>query len=437
MQVQKTQLTDTTIKLGISGDEARLLSIKKHVLGELKDKVKLPGFRSGKVPEELVEKNLDPAVLQNEFLDHALNTLYGEALDQEGVRPVSQPQVEIKKFVPFTTLEFDAELEVIGDVVLPDYTKISVPRKKIDVSAQDVDEVVENLRLRMAEKKPVDRAARAKDEVWIDFVGRDAKTDEPIKGGDGKDYPLALGSNTFIPGFEDNLIGVKAGEEREFTLEFPKDYGVKALAGRKAIFKVTTTKINEVILPKIDDGFAAQAGPFKSLAELKADIKSQIQSERDYQNQREYESDLLSAIADKTKAAIPKSLVEDELDRVEREERQNLTYRGQTWEEHLASEGVTAEEHRNNNRAGAELRVKVGLILAEIADDLKVQITPEEVDTQIVLLKGEYQDPAMQAELDKRENRRDIASRMLTEKTIAQLIEVSEKTAKTTKTAKK
>lgn len=434
MQVTKSQLTDTTIKLVISGDESTLQAVKAQVLDKLKPQVKVPGFRAGKVPAELVEKNIDQASLQNEFLDAALNRLYGEALEQERIRPVSQPKVTIKKFVPYTTLEFDAEVEAVGEVKLPDYTKISVPKKKVSVDAKDIDGVIDNLRLRMAEKKPVERAAKDKDELWIDFEGRDAKTNEPINGGDGKDYPLVLGSNTFIPGFEENLVGAKPGEEREFTLSFPKDYGVKTLQGRKVTFKVTTTKVNEVVLPKVDDEFAAKAGPFKSAQELKDDVRKQLESERNYQNDREFESDLLSAISDKTELAVPASLVDDELDRVEREERQNLAYRGQTWDEHLAAEGVTAEQHRDNNRQGAELRVKAGLILAEIAEKEKIQITPEELNIRITLLKGQYQDEAMQAELDKPENRREIASRLLTEKTIAKLSDYAAK-AKPAKTA--
>lgn len=437
MQAQKTQLTDTTIKIAITGDTDKLQSIKQHVLKEIKNKVKLPGFREGKVPLELVEKNADPATLQNEFLDHALNTLYADALEELRIRPASQPKVSLTKFVPFTTLEFEAELEVIGDVELPDYTKITVPKKSVSVDDKDIDEVVENLRLRMSEKQPVDRAAKDKDEIWIDFVGRDAKTDEPIKGGDGTDYPLVLGSNTFIPGFEANLVGVKPGEEREFTIDFPKDYGVKALQGRKATFKVTTTKVNEVVLPKVDDDFAAKAGPFKSAKELREDIRKQLESERNYQNDRDWESDLLSAISDKTKVAIPDSLIDSELDRVEQEERQNIAYRGQTWQEHLAAEGVTDEEHRAKNRPGAELRVKAGLILAEIAEKEDIKVTQEEFDIRLQLLKGQYQDAAMQAELDKPENRREIASRMLTEKTIARLSEYSAKASKPAKSASK
>jgi trigger factor len=230
-----------------------------------------------------------------------------------------------------------------------------------------------------------------------------------------------LGSDSFIPGFEDNLIGVKAGEEKTFTLAFPKDYGVKALQSRKVTFKVTVTKVNELAKPKIDDAFAAKVGPFKSLAELKADIKKQVTIERGTESERAYENELIEKIVEQSKVPLPQSIVGEEIERLETEERQNLVYRGQTWQEHLAEEGVTETEHREQKRPQAENRVKAGLVLSEIAEREKITVTPEELEIRIQLLKGQYQDKQMQIELDEPENRRDILSRMVTEKTIDKL----------------
>jgi len=432
MQVHKTQTSPTTVKLTITADTGLLDEVHTRVLKRLARNVRIQGFRPGKAPLSLVEKNINQNTLQQEFIDDALNRMYSQALVEEKIRPVAQPNVTVKKFVPFTTLEFEAEVESIGDVKLPDYTKIKLEKKKVEVGAKDVDDVIENLRVRLSEKKDVDRAAKDGDEVWIDFMGRDAKTDESIKGGDGKDYPLVLGSNTFIPGFEPNLVGVKPGEDKEFTLTFPKDYGVQALQGRKVTFKVHVKKVQEVTKPKVDDEFAAKVGPFKTAAELKSDIKKQVTAEREQQNDRDYESELLSKIAEKADVAVPKALVDEEIMRLEREERQNIAYRGQTWQEHLDEEGVSEEEHREKNRAGAEMRVKAGLVLAEIAEKEQVEVSPEELKTRIQLLKGQYTDPAMQAELDKPENQREIASRIMSEKTIDKLVNLAQ-----TKPAKK
>lgn len=418
MQITKSQTSPTTTKLAIVADQELLEQVRTQVLQRLARSVRLQGFRQGKAPLGLVEKSVDQNQYQQEFLDSALNRMYGDALAQENIRPVAQPKVEIKKFVPFTTLEFEAEVESIGKVTLPDYKKIKLARKPVVVTEKDVDAVLDNLRIRMAERNDVDRASKDGDEVWIDFEGRDAKTDEPIKGGDGKDYPLVLGSNTFIPGFEPNLVGMKAGEDKEFTLTFPKDYGVKALQGRKVTFMATVKKVQEVVEPKIDDDFAAKVGPFTSAKELKADIRKQVEAERQQQMDREYESDLLTKIAETSDVAVPKSLVDEELERLEREERQNVAYRGQTWQEHLDEEGVTEEDHREKNRPGAEMRVRAGLVLAEIAEREHIDVTRDELDMRLQLLMGQYQDPAMQAELDKPENRREIASRLMSEKTI-------------------
>lgn len=436
MQVHKSQVTPTTVKLTIEADQGLLEDVRTEVLRRLSKSVKLQGFRPGKAPLTLVEKNINPATYQQEFLDAALNRMYSRALQEQKVRPVAQPNVSVKKFVPFTTLEFEAEVEAIGDVKLPDYRKITLKKKPVTVTDEDVDNVLENLRTRMAEKKDVERASRDGDQVWIDFEGCDATSGEPIQGGDGKDYPLLLGSNTFIPGFEPNLIGLKAGDDKEFTLTFPKDYGVKTLSGKKVTFKTTVKKVQEVVKPEIDDAFAAKSGPFKSAAELKADIRKQVTLEREQQNDREYESDLLAKITEKADVAVPKALVDEEITRLERDERQNVAYRGQTWKEHLEAEGVTEEEHREKNREGAELRVRAGLVLAEIAEKEGVDVTREELQNRISALKTQYQDPAMQAELDKPENQRDIASRIMSEKTLAILVDSASNTQKSSTKSK-
>jgi trigger factor len=428
MQVQKKQLSDTKIQLSVTADDALLERSKKEVLEELnRSQVKIQGFRKGKAPLSLIEKSVDPAVLQSEFLDVAVNKLYSATVNKEKVRPVSQPEVVIKKFVPFTTLEVTFDVEVIGEIKLPEYSKIKLQKKPVTITEKDVDEVIDALRVRSANKKEVDRPAKEGDEVVIDFAGTDAKSKEPINGADGKDYPLIIGSNTFIPGFEGNLVGVKPGEEKSFDLTFPKDYGVSALQNRKVTFKSTVKKVNEIEKPKVDDAFAATVGPFKSLEELRTDINKQIQIDREQQTTREHEDELISKITEQSKVAIPKALVDDEIDRIESEERQNLMYRGQTWQEHLKDEGVTAEEHREQKREAAEKRVKAGLVLSEIADREKIGVAPEELEVRIQMLKGQYQDKAMQAELDKPSNRREIAARMATEKTIQKLTEYASK----------
>ncbi|MGH7241379.1 MAG: trigger factor, partial [Candidatus Saccharimonadales bacterium] len=216
MQITKDQPSPTNVKLTINADASDMAEVKEAVLLQLARTVKVPGFRAGKAPLHVVEKNVSQEALQTEFLDTIVNKLYVDAIAQQSLRPVNRPDVSITKFVPFTTLEVVAEVEVIGAIKLPDYKKIKLAKPEVKVTAKDVDEILDNLANRAAEKKDVERAAKSGDEATIDFTGVDAKTKEAIAGADGKDYPLVLGSNSFIPGFEDEVVGLKAGETKTF-----------------------------------------------------------------------------------------------------------------------------------------------------------------------------------------------------------------------------
>ena len=420
MKVTTTNLSPTKLKLAVEAVEADLLPIKKHVLKHFATSVKIPGFRQGAAPEALVEKHVEQRALMDEFLEHAINDVYRKVIDGEKLRPVGQPQVSVKKFVPYTLLGFEAEQEVIGQIKLPNYKAITLVKPKVEVTASEVSDVLKNMQSRMAEKSEVARAIKNGDEAVIDFAGSDLKG-EPIAGAEGKDYPLIIGSGSFIPGFEGELVGLKVGDAKEFKITFPADYQAKELQAKKVNFKVDIKKVSEVIEPKLDDSFASKSGPFKTLAELKADIKKQLLAEKQWQSERDYEGQLVKKIADKSSVAIPGSLIDEQVQRSEDEEKRNLAYRGQTWEEHLKDEGVTEAQHRERNRPEAEERVKASLVLSEISEQEKVDVTPAELEERINILKEQYTDPTMREELDKPENRQDIAARILTEKTLAKL----------------
>lgn len=410
----------------VTATESELTPIKQAVIAKLAPQLKIPGFRSGNVPVSMAEKHLDANALQNQVLEEAVTKLYGMALDQEELRPVDRPEISVKKFVPYTDLEFEAQLTVIGTLTLPDYTKITLKKPEVTVTDTDVNEVIDALRKRAADRLSVDRPAKTGDEVTIDFVGKDDK-DEPIKGADGTDYPLLIGSNAFIPGFEDNLIGLKPAEEKTFTIPFPKDYSVKALQGKKVTFGVTIKSVNEVVEPKADDEFASKVGPFKDLKELKKDIKERVLGERQQEADRAYENDLLKKIAEKTTVTLPDVLIDEQIDRIEQDEIQNLLYRGQTFEEHLKEEGVSHQEHRAQKRAAAEERVKIGLILSEIAEREKLTVTPQEFDMRLEMMRAQFNDAKAREELAKPAVQRDIIAQILTEKTLAKLVGYAKK----------
>jgi trigger factor len=418
MQTEYELLEPTKFKLTLTADSGELEAVKISVVKELSKNVKVPGFRAGKAPAKLVEQQLDQNNLQTEFLNQAVNQLYSQAVSEKRLRPIANPEITITKFVPFSTLEFTAESEAVGEIKLADYKKIKHSPKKAEVTAEEVTKVIDNLRERGAAKVEVKRSAKNGDEVTIDFKGTDAKTKEDIEGAAGQDYPLILGSKNFIPGFEEELIGLKAGDSKSFKISFPADYTATELQNRDVMFDVKATKIQELKPPKLDEAFASTLGPFKSVAELKADIKKELLAEKEQQNLRIFENEILEKIAKKTDIAIPDYLIDEETNRLEEEEKRDLTYRGQTWQEHLDAEGITEEEHRLRNRTAAATRVKAGLILGEIADKEQVKVSPDELKLRIQLLKGQYTDQAMQAELDKPDNQRDILSRMMTEKTL-------------------
>lgn len=426
MQVKVTNPSASEAVITVVADIKELGPIKEFALARFQGRVKLAGFREGKAPLDMIEKNIDTSALQTEFLEEAVSQLYRTAVEDKKIRVVSQPQINIKKFVPFSTLEFEATVPVIGDIVLADYKKVKVPKKAVSITAKDIEQVLGNLQKQMGEKKKVTREARDGDEVIIDFSGVDDKG-QPINGATGKDYPLTLGSNMFIPGFEKNLIGMKAGKSTTFALEFPKDYGVPALASKSVNFTVKVNKVQAIALPKLDDAFAAKAGPFKSLAALKADIKKQLELERQKEADKQHESDLVRAITAKSKVTVPKVLTDDQIDRMLTELRQNLAYRGQTIAEFLDLEAKTEEEYRESLRQIAEERVKASLVLAEVADKEKIEVQPEMLDIRIQALKSQYTDQKMLEELEKPEARQEISSRLLTEQTLDRLVMYNDK----------
>lgn len=425
MQITRKDNSTNKVTLTISGSQQDLALVKDHVLEHFRSRVNVPGFRSGKAPLNVIEKHADQNALHAEFIDEALNRLYQKAYIEERLRPVDNPKIKLTKFVPYSELEFEAEVDVLGPIKLGDYKKVKKQKTKVEVTTKDIDEVLDSLKQRSAERKEVERVAKNGDEVVIDFKGVNEKK-EPINGADGKNYPLMLGSNTFIPGFEDNVIGLKPGAEKTFTLTFPKDYGVRALANKKVVFTVKVKKVNELKEPKIDNEFAAKVGPFKTVAELKADIKKQLGVEKQNQADRKLENEIIQEVVAKSTVNLPDTLVDEQVEQLKTEIRQNLTYRGQTWQEMLDNEGVNEDEYiKKQLRPEAEQRVKTGLVLAEISIEEKLEVTPEELEVRMQILKGQYTDAAMQTELEKPEARRDIASRLLTEKTVQHLVKLA------------
>lgn len=424
MQTKRTQVNDTQIKLEIIVDEAMLVEAKEHAINKLAKNVKVPGFRAGKAPMAMIEKSLDPAVLQEEFLNDVLNQAYSQVIIDEKLQPIAQPKVEVTKFVPFSTVEFTAIIEQVTLKKLADYKKLTAKKTIEKVAPEKITEVIENMRQQMAQRKDVERAAKNDDQLWIDFDGKD-KDGKEIKGAKSTNYPIVLGSNTFIPGFEEHLMGMKAGDTKTFDITFPKDYGVKALQGKKATFDVVVVKVQEVIKPELDEEFVKKVSPeSKNLAELKKDIESQLAVEADSNAQRAYENALVAELVEKSDVVVPDELLQEQEQNVMRDLQQNLLYRGQTMQEYLDAIGMTEKEQKEKEiTPEAERRLKAGIILSEIAEKENLSVSAEEIDIRISVLKQRYaSDAQMQKELENPNNRREIGAQLLTEKTIAKIV---------------
>jgi trigger factor len=419
---------DTTRLLTISLDADDLAKIKVGTLAHMAQHVKVAGFRPGKVPANIAEKHIDPNQLNNELLEDAVNSAAVKVLEIEGIMPLDRPKVEVQKFVPASLLEFTAELEVIPEIKLGDYKKLKAEKSKSEVTAKDVTEVLENLQRQHATKQVAKRAAKNGDEVTIDFVGTDAAGKE-VEGASGQDYKLVLGSKSFIPGFEEGIVGAKAGDKLDLKLTFPKDYHHEPLKGAKVNFAVTVKEVQEVVLSELNDEFAAKVGPFKTLVDLKADIKRELTEQMKRELENKLKDSLVEQLVMASRVPVPEVLVGDQLAGIERDFTQDLMYRGQTLDQFLASKKLTKEEWQAGElRDAAVRRVQVGLALSELSKLEKIEVTQEELEARLKDMLSRYGDtPEIKKQLDTPEARRDLANRVLTEKTVSRLVELNTK----------
>lgn len=422
MKYTVKNLSDTKVQVSVTLGTEDLETAKQNALVKLAKEVRVAGFRKGKVPVKIAEKHVNPELLASELVERAINQGVVEAFTEAKLQPLDRPQVDVKSYDPEKQLEFTAEVETLPEVKLGDYKKLKATPEKVTVTAKEVDEVIERMRAGFAEKKDVERAAKEKDEVLIDFEGKDEKG-ELVKGAAGTDYPLTLGSGTFIPGFEEGLIGKKADEEFELPLTFPKDYHAKALAGAKVIFKVKVKSVKEVSLPKVDDEFAKKCGPFESVEQLKKDIKSELTAQKERTRDDKLKDDLARELIAVSTIPTPEILIEDQMRSIEQDTVQNLMYRGVTLDQYLEEQQLTRDEWKEKElKKSATERVKIGLALAELSKQEKITVSDEEVDARQNQMAQQYPDPNMQAQLKSPEARRDIGNRLMTEKTLDRLV---------------
>lgn len=428
MKTTVKNLSETKVELTISLGKKELDAARQVALTKLAKSIKIPGFRKGNVPASVAAKHVDAEMLDQQTLEDALSKAVAESYMNEDIQALDRPAVEIKKYVPGSELEFTAEAEVLPKVKLGDYKKLKAENKKITVTAKEVDEIIDRMRQGFAEKKEVKRAAKMGDEAKIDFVGK--KDGVAFDGGTGTDYDLTLGSNSFIPGFEEGIVGKKIGETFDLELEFPKEYHVADLKGKKVIFTTTLKNLKEIILPEVNDEFAKKAGPFKTVAELKDDIKRELTAQKEREAKENLKDDLVKQLVEVSDVPVPEILVKDQSDSIERDMTQNLMYQGLTLDQYLQNKGFENKEKwlESEVKEAATKRVQAGLVLSELSKVEKIEATSQELADHINLYKKQYaNNPQMVQQFDQPEAQRDIANRLLTEKTVDRLVELNVK----------
>lgn len=421
MKATLNKKTDTQATVTVQMDEAALAPIVKDIYDRLRKNVKAAGFRPGKAPNAIVDRELGTAAVQNEILEAATSHSYARAIREHELAAIAQPEVKLTKFVPYTELEFEATVELLPPIQLADYKHLKAKRPEVKVQDDEIDMVVDDLRKRVAKRQDADHAASMGDEVTIDFDGtRDGK---PVEGAKSQNYPLLLGSGSFIPGFEEELIGLRAGDEKGFVITFPKDYGAKELAGQKVHFAIKLHKVVEIKLPEVDDAFAAEVGPFKTVAEMRAAVSENVGGEKEREAARDYERALLAELQQATKMSVPEKLIEAQVERLRRELDDNLQQRGQSIEEYAAMQGTTPETIESEVGPEAKRRVELALILTEVAKAEKVSVDDDDIHAEIARLKTQYPDPEMQRELDRPETHDEIYNQLMATRTIAKIQE--------------
>ena len=422
MKTKLKNISDVKVELTISLGAEELKAAEQVTLTKLAKEVKIEGFRKGKAPLEMVAAQVDPNLLSQETLENALSKSVAEAFLKEKVQAINRPEVDVKKFIPGTELEFTATTEIMPKVELGDYKKLGVKKEAVKVSKKEVKETIDRILKNFAEKKKVEREAKNGDEVIIDFLGK--KDGVAFDGGKAEKFPLELGSKSFIPGFEEGLVGKKAGNELSLDLEFPKDYHAKDLAGAKVVFEVKIHEVRENVEPEINEEFLSKLGDFKTKEEFEKQIEEDLKTQKQAEADEKFKDELVKKLAEVSKVPVPEILLEDQKRSIEMDMQQNLMYSGLSLEDYLERMDKTREEWLEKDvKEAAEMRVKSGLALAELSKVEKVKSDTKELDDRIAQIKEQYgNSKEVQKQLSSDDIRRNLANQILTEKTIDLLV---------------
>ena len=354
-----------------------------------RNKISVPGFRKGKVPRQMIEKMYGAEIFYEDAANALIPTAYGKAYDECELDIVSQPKVEVVQLEKGKPFIFTAEVAVKPEVTLGEYKGLSVDKVSNRVTAKEVDAKLEEEQKKNARTVVVeDRAVQDGDEVVLDFEG--FVDGVAFEGGKGENYPLTIGSGSFIPGFEEQLIGAEAEKEVEVNVTFPEEYHSEDLAGKAAVFKCTVHEIKAKELPELDDEFAAEVSEFDTLDAYKADIKAKIKEQKIADGNRKKEDQAVEKAVANATMEIPEAMIDTQVNQMAQDFAQRIQQQGLSMEQYFQFTGMTAESMMEELRPQAVKRIETRLVLEAIAKAENIEITDERIDEELAKMAEAY-----------------------------------------------
>ena len=387
LQVEKLEKNMAKLTIEVSAEE-----LEKALQGaymKQKGKISVPGFRKGKVPRQMIEKMYGVEIFYEDAANALIPEAYSKAYDECELEIVSQPSIDVVQLEKGKPFIFTAEVAVKPEVTLGEYKGLKVDKVSTRVTAKEVDAKLEEEQKKNARTITVeDRAVEEGDEVVLDFEG--FVNGVAFEGGKGENYPLTIGSGSFIPGFEEQLIGVEAEKEVEVNVTFPEEYHAADLAGKEAVFKCTVHEIKVKELPELDDEFAAEVSEFDTLDAYKADIKAKIKEQKLADGNRAKEDQAVEKAVANATMEIPEAMIDTQVQQMTQEFSQRLQSQGLTVEQYFQFTGLTAEKMMEDMRPQAVKRIETRLVLEAIAKAENIEITEEKFEEEIAKMAEMY-----------------------------------------------
>ena len=390
MKINNKKLENAIVELTVAFDVEEWKETQKKALDKLAKKVKIDGFRPGKAPVAMVKARVSKASILEEATDMILQANFVKILDEAKVEPIAQPALSIDK-VSKEELEVKILVPVKPEVELGEYKGLEVKKTRVTVTKKEIEEQLANYQSQFAELSVKEDGKVAKgDTAVIDFEG--FVDGVAFEGGKGENYPLEIGSGAFIPGFEDQLIGMGIDKEQEIKVTFPEDYGAADLAGKEAVFKVTVHEIKEKHLPEIDDELAKDVNidGVETLDQLKDHIKANIKSRKENENEQKFMDDIYNTLIENSKVETSEALLNQEQEMMLQEIEQNLQRQGLNFEVYEQFTGKNKDAIKEEIKPQAEQRVKINAILAAIVEEEKLVVSDEELEAELQKIADYY-----------------------------------------------